>query len=74
MKREDLKALELSDEAIDQIMKLHGKDVEDHKASLAQAQQTIGDLQDQVKVAGETIEGFKKLDVESIKPPPMNGS
>ncbi|MBG0770684.1 MAG: phage scaffolding protein [Anaerolineaceae bacterium] len=67
MKREDLKALELSDEAIDQIMKLHGKDVEDHKASLAQAQQTIGDLQDQVKEAGETIEGFKKLDVDGIK-------
>ena len=67
MKREDLKALELSDEVIDQIMKLHGQDVEGQKSSLTQAQQTIDDLKNQVKVAGETIEGFKKLDVDGIK-------
>jgi len=67
MKREELKALELSDDVIDAIMKLHGKDVETQKADLAQAQLTIDDLTKQVKEAGETIEGFKKLDVEGIK-------
>ena len=41
MKREDLKALELSDEAIDAVMKLHGKDIEDHKAKLAETDQSI---------------------------------
>jgi hypothetical protein len=67
MKREDLKALELSDEAIEQIMKLHGKDVESQKTSLVEAQQTIDDLKNQVASASETIEGFKKLDVDGIK-------
>ena len=67
MNREDLKALELSDEVIDQIMKLHGLDVEGQKSSLTQAQQTIDDLKNQVASASETIEGFKKLDVDGIK-------
>lgn len=67
MKREDLKALELSDEAIDAVMKLHGKDVEDHKAKLAETDQSIKDLQKQVEDAGKTIEGFKKLDPEAIQ-------
>lgn len=41
MKREDLKKLELSDEAIDAIMALHGKDIEAQKNAL-----TTGGLND----------------------------
>lgn len=67
MKREELKTLELSDEAIEAVMKLHGKDIEDNKAKLTEADQTVKDLQKQVEDAGKTIEGFKKLDPEGIQ-------
>lgn len=69
MKRDELKKLipDAEDAVIDEIMKLHGKDIEAKKTDLATAQQTIDDLTNQVKAAGETIEGFKKLDVEGIK-------
>ena len=67
MKREELKALELSDEAIDAVMKLHGKDIEDSNTRAAETDQTIKDLQKQVADASKTIEGFKKLDPEAIQ-------
>lgn len=67
MKREDLKALELSDEAIDQIMKLHGQDIEAHKTQAAEAEKQIESLQGQLEEAGKAIDGFKELDVDSIK-------
>lgn len=46
MKREDLKTLDLPDEAIDAIMKLHGKDVEIHKSQLVEAEKQAGALQE----------------------------
>lgn len=67
MKREDLKALEIGDEAIDKIMAIHGSDIEKHKASLTQRDQEVDLLKGQLAKANETIEGFKKLDVEGIK-------
>lgn len=67
MKREDLKALELSDEAIDAIMKLHGKDVETHKTQLVEAEKQADNLQGQLNEANKAIEGFKGLDVDGIK-------
>jgi hypothetical protein len=45
MKREDLKTLDLPDETIDAIMKLHGKDVEIHKSQLMEAEKQAGALQ-----------------------------
>ncbi len=67
MKREDLKALELADEAIDEIMKLHGKSVEAHKAQLTEAEKQAEALQGQLEEANKAIEGFKELDVDGIK-------
>lgn len=67
MKREDLKVLELADEVIDQIMKLHGKDVEAHKVQLTEAEKQATSLQGQLDEANKTIEGFKELDVDGIK-------
>ena len=67
MKREDLKAMELADEAIDEIMKLHGKSVEAHKAQLTEAEKQVETLQGQLEEANKAIEGFKELDVDGIK-------
>jgi hypothetical protein len=67
MKRDDLKALELSDEAIDKIMAMHGADIEKHKSDLATLQTSAKALETQLTEANTTIEGFKKLDVDSIK-------
>ncbi len=67
MKREDLKALELTDEVIDQIMKLHGKTVEAHKATVAEAEKQVEALQGQLEEANKAIESFKELDVDGIK-------
>jgi hypothetical protein len=67
MKREDLKKLELSDEAIDKIMAMHGADVEKHKTAADTAKAESDGLKAQLSEANTTIEGFKKLDVDGIK-------
>lgn len=67
MKREDLKTLELSDEAIDAVMKLHGQDIEAHKTQLTEAEKQAEALQGQLEEANKAIEGFKDLDVDGIK-------
>ena len=67
MKREDLKALEISDEAIEKIMKLHGQDVEDSKSKLAQAEKETEGLKTQLDEANKVIKGFEGLDVAGIK-------
>jgi hypothetical protein len=67
MKRDDLKALELTDEAIDQVMKLHGQDIETHKTKAAEAEKQLETLQGQLEEANKAIEGFKELDVDGIK-------
>lgn len=67
MKREDLKTLDLPDETIDAIMKLHGKDVEIHKSQLVEAEKQAGALQGQLDEANKAIEGFRVLDVDGIK-------
>jgi predicted phage tail protein len=67
MKRSDLEALELSKEAIDAIMKLHGEDIETHKSKLALAGDEVKAIQKQLDDANVTIDGFKKLDPEAAK-------
>jgi len=67
MKREDLKALELEDDVVDKIMKLHGQDIEDHKSKLEAAEKQTDDLQGRLEEANKTIEGFKEMDVDGIK-------
>ena len=67
MKREDLKGLNLPDEAIDSIMALHGKDIESHKTKVSTLQAENDGLKSQVAEANTAIEGFKALDVDGIK-------
>jgi predicted nucleic acid-binding Zn-ribbon protein len=68
MKKEDLIKLGLTDEAvIEQIIILHGKDIEKHKTGLSTAQAESDGLKKQLTDANAAIEGFKKLDVEGIK-------
>ena len=68
MKREDLEKLGITDkEQVDAIMTLHGKGVEAHKTAAESAQAELKTSQDQLSKANETIEGFKKLDVDGIK-------
>lgn len=67
MKREELEKLGLEKDVIDQIMALHGKDVEKAKADLVTAQTETAALKTQLGEANAAIEGFKKLDVDGIK-------
>ncbi len=67
MKREDLKALGLSDEVIEQVMGLHGKGVESLKSGMTALQAEADGLKGQLAEAGKAIEGFKALDVEGVK-------
>jgi len=67
MKREDLKKLELTDEIIDKVMNLHGADIESRKTRLAAMQTELDAANGQLTEASIAIEGFKKMDVDSIK-------
>ena len=55
MKREELKALGLSDEMIEGVMKLHNTDVTTHQGELTTKDTKIKDLQGQVTTANKTI-------------------
>jgi hypothetical protein len=48
-------------------MKLHGQDIEAHKTQAAEAEKQIENLQGQLEEASKAIDGFKELDVDSIK-------
>jgi len=67
MKREFLKELELTDEAIDKIMAENGKDIEGFKSKLSTLETERDGLKTQLDEANTQIEGFKELDVEGIK-------
>ena len=77
MKREDLEKLGLTAEAlekaglsgdvINQIMTLHGKDIEGHKSKLAEAVSTADALKKQLADANGQIEGFKDLKPDELK-------
>ena len=67
MKREELEKLGLEKEVIDSVMTLYGKDIEAHKAKLAEAQAERDGLKSQLDEASKTIDGFKALDIEGVK-------
>lgn len=67
MKREDLEKLELSKEAIDQVMAMNGKDIEAAKAKITAIEQERDTLKNQLAEANQQIESFKAMDVEAIK-------
>ena len=74
MTREQLKALGLTDEQIDAVMKENGKDIEKAKGDLT-AKETeletktkeVETLQGQLDTANAEIESYKEMDIESIK-------
>ena len=67
MNKKDLIALGVSEEIADQVIVLHGKDIEGHKSKLTTVQAEIDGLKSQLTEASTTIEGFKKLDIDGIK-------
>lgn len=67
MKREDLKGLELSDEVIEKVMALHGKDIEKQKTAAETAKAQADALQAQLTEANAQIESFKGKNVEQIE-------
>jgi len=67
MNKKDLIALGISEEIADQVVVLHGKDIESHKTRLSTLQTELDGAKTQLTEAGTTIEGFKKLDVDGIK-------
>ena len=67
MKREDLKALELSDDVIEKVMSMHGKGIESLKSNLTTLQAETDGLKTQLTEAGAQIEKFKGMDIDGIK-------
>lgn len=58
MKREELKALELSDEVIDKIMTIHGADIEKQKDALSALTVERDGLKTRLDEANEKLEGY----------------
>lgn len=67
MTKEQLKALGLTDEQIGEVFRLHGLVLNPVKTKLETKETEVETLQGQVKTANETIQDFKKLDLEGIK-------
>lgn len=67
MQRNELEKLGLEKEAIDQIMALHGRDIEANKAKAAAIESERDGLKSQLDEAAKAIEGFKALDIEGVK-------
>lgn len=67
MNKKQLVELGLTEEQADQIVVLHGKDIESHKNRLTTLQAEADGVKTQLTEAGAAIEGFKKLDIEGVK-------
>lgn len=67
MKKEDLTALELTDEQIGKVFEFNGKDVNSAKESTkAEMQATIDNLTNQLNTAKETVSKFEGIDPEQM--------
>lgn len=58
MKREDLKAMNLPDDQVDQIMQLHGADVEKQKQTITTLTAARDNLQQRLDDANTKLEGY----------------
>jgi hypothetical protein len=69
MKREELKALGIADEIIDSVMKIHGQDIEAHKAKVTDLENQAKTLTDNIKERDTQLEGLKTAsgDAEGLK-------
>jgi len=64
---EVLKTASLPEDLLDQIIVLHGKDIETHKDQLKTLTTEKEGLEGQLSEANKTIAGFEKLDPEALK-------
>lgn len=67
MKKEELKAIGLTDEQADKVFALNGKDIEKHKSAAETAQQKLLDTNEQLAKANKQIDDFKNMDIEGVK-------
>jgi len=68
MKTQELIDLGIEDEDVrKKVLKLHGLGIENFKTQVKDLTDEKGVLTTQLKEAGETIKGFKELDVEGVK-------
>jgi len=67
MKREELKAMGLTDEQIDKIMGLNGQDIEKHKTAAETVKTELEGVKAQLTEAGKAIEGFKAMNIDQVK-------
>ncbi|MEG2931404.1 MAG: phage scaffolding protein [Ruthenibacterium sp.] len=58
MKREDLTALGVSEDSVDKIMSINGRDIETYKVSAAAEKLRADGLDEQLKTAGKKLEGY----------------
>jgi hypothetical protein len=67
MKRDELKAIGLTDEQIDKVMAANGQDIEAGKTKLTAATTEAEALKAQLTEAGKQIEAFKGMNIDQIK-------
>jgi len=67
MKKEDLTKLGIADDIADQILVIHGKDIEKHKTAATTIQTELDGVKAQLVDANKAIEDFKKLDVDGVR-------
>lgn len=67
MNKKQLIELGLDEKLAEDIIVLHGKDIEKHKSAIETSNQELETLRAQLAEAGVTIEGFKKLDIAGIQ-------
>ncbi len=67
MKKEELKAIDLTDEQADKVFAMNGKDVEKYKQEAKSAAEEVTTLKTQLTEANKQIEKFQSMDIESVK-------
>lgn len=67
MKREDLKALGLTDEQIDKVLNMHHDEMKPVKDDLQKAQDDLTAAADKVKTTEDALKKFEGVDLEATK-------
>lgn len=67
MKREELTALGITDENVDKIMAMNGRDIEKHKTAAEKAQGQVTTLTGQLADRDKDIEDLKKVDAAGLQ-------
>lgn len=67
MKREELTALGITDENVDKIMAMNGRDIEKHKTAAETAQGQVTTLTGQIADRDKQLEDLKKVDAAALQ-------